>query len=331
MTFARAKPAGWTDNVDTITATQLNTIDTNVSNALDGAGGGAYSPATVLEVDGAGIRTDELLLDGSVDLESGADIDVQSGATIGFASGSTLQVDSTATMTVDTVPTFTANVDMELELRVLTIEMGITNTVLASVIRKSPHIGTGTNIGSSIVLTGQDGQAQTGATINNDGGHIDVAPGAAGLGGSTQVGGVGGIHHTPKNAGANPGTGYYEFAFNEGVGASAAASWRLPVVFGSDITAVVDVQFVARSSGGSNTYTAKRQIVVNTDGSGGIVAVAQAAVRDPQTVGFGGGVPTLTAGASTKVGQVVLSLQENSAVAINASAKVTAVLTAPVP
>jgi hypothetical protein len=50
VTFARVKPAGWTDDVDVLTATQANTIDTNQSNAVDGAAGGTYTPSGDLSV-----------------------------------------------------------------------------------------------------------------------------------------------------------------------------------------------------------------------------------------------------------------------------------------
>lgn len=52
MSFSRVKPAGWTDNLDTITASQMNTLDTNVSNAVDGRGG-TYTLTSTLEFNGA--------------------------------------------------------------------------------------------------------------------------------------------------------------------------------------------------------------------------------------------------------------------------------------
>ena len=42
MSFSRVKPSGWVDN-ELITPAQLNQLDTNVSNAVDGAGGGNYT------------------------------------------------------------------------------------------------------------------------------------------------------------------------------------------------------------------------------------------------------------------------------------------------
>ncbi len=43
MTFSRAKADGWTNNNTVISATQINTIDVNQSNAVDGAVGGVYT------------------------------------------------------------------------------------------------------------------------------------------------------------------------------------------------------------------------------------------------------------------------------------------------
>ncbi len=43
MTFTRAKPSGWTADVDVWTAFQANKIDTNMANAVDGANGGTYA------------------------------------------------------------------------------------------------------------------------------------------------------------------------------------------------------------------------------------------------------------------------------------------------
>ena len=53
MSFTRAKPAGWTDNVDALTAQQLNHIDANITRALDGTGGGTYSLSAPLTIAGA--------------------------------------------------------------------------------------------------------------------------------------------------------------------------------------------------------------------------------------------------------------------------------------
>jgi hypothetical protein len=54
MTFSRAKPSGWSDDISTITATEINTIDLNQSRAIDGTGGGTYTPSGALTFGGAG-------------------------------------------------------------------------------------------------------------------------------------------------------------------------------------------------------------------------------------------------------------------------------------
>lgn len=56
MTFSRAKPTGWSDNVDTITAAQINQVDLNQSRAIDGNAGGTYTPSAAITLAGnAGI------------------------------------------------------------------------------------------------------------------------------------------------------------------------------------------------------------------------------------------------------------------------------------
>jgi hypothetical protein len=64
MTFPRAKPGGYTDDVDVLPASELNTIDVNQSRALDGTDGGLYTPSTEIQIAGAGIE-----LQGSLQLK----------------------------------------------------------------------------------------------------------------------------------------------------------------------------------------------------------------------------------------------------------------------
>lgn len=54
MTFPLQKPAGWVDG-DAITDSQITNIDANLSNAIDGNIGGAYSPQSVLRIGGVGL------------------------------------------------------------------------------------------------------------------------------------------------------------------------------------------------------------------------------------------------------------------------------------
>lgn len=54
MTFARVKPSGWVEP-DPITAAQINQLDIDHANAIDGAGGGAYAPSDPLDIGGDGL------------------------------------------------------------------------------------------------------------------------------------------------------------------------------------------------------------------------------------------------------------------------------------
>ncbi len=54
MTFARAKPGGYTDDVDLLPADEIDTIDVNQSRAVDGNAGGTYAPSAKIEFNGLG-------------------------------------------------------------------------------------------------------------------------------------------------------------------------------------------------------------------------------------------------------------------------------------
>ena len=56
MTFLSQKPGGWTDDIDTITGSEITGIDVNLSNALDGGSGGAYAPSAPITIGGAGLN-----------------------------------------------------------------------------------------------------------------------------------------------------------------------------------------------------------------------------------------------------------------------------------
>jgi hypothetical protein len=51
MTFSRVNPGGWA-MFEVLTSSQMNTLDINHSNALDGDAGGVYTPTARLELDG---------------------------------------------------------------------------------------------------------------------------------------------------------------------------------------------------------------------------------------------------------------------------------------
>jgi len=71
MSFTRAKPSGWV-TLDQITPAQINQIDVNQSNAIDGAAGGDYSP------------TNPIGLSNDLEIKSGATLHLESGAAAEF-------------------------------------------------------------------------------------------------------------------------------------------------------------------------------------------------------------------------------------------------------
>lgn len=56
MTFSRVKSMGYIDDVSVIPAAEINAIDTNQSEAIDGASGGTYTLSSPLVLDGAGVK-----------------------------------------------------------------------------------------------------------------------------------------------------------------------------------------------------------------------------------------------------------------------------------
>ena len=55
MAFSRANGGGWGANAE-VTTTQVNTIDSDLSKAVDGAAGGSYAPTVALTVAGQGLQ-----------------------------------------------------------------------------------------------------------------------------------------------------------------------------------------------------------------------------------------------------------------------------------
>jgi hypothetical protein len=51
LSFTRVNPGGWVSN-DLITVAQINGIDVNQSRAVDGTGGGVYTPSADIDIDG---------------------------------------------------------------------------------------------------------------------------------------------------------------------------------------------------------------------------------------------------------------------------------------
>jgi hypothetical protein len=85
MTFVRANPASWA-LFELLTSTQMNLIDENLSNALDGLDGGDYALSDQLQLDGsgiagAGLNTLKLI---NSQLGSSVYIEVSSGSGVGL-------------------------------------------------------------------------------------------------------------------------------------------------------------------------------------------------------------------------------------------------------
>ena len=55
MAFSRVYLAGWA-SFEVLTSAQMNALDIDHSNAIDGAGGGVYSPSDPIEIGGAGFE-----------------------------------------------------------------------------------------------------------------------------------------------------------------------------------------------------------------------------------------------------------------------------------
>lgn len=122
MGFSRAKPAGWTDDNTTITATEINTIDTNMANAVDKTGDTVTGALALNNLTSTGLgdttsvgkftldSTARLIL-GLIDVNAGSNVTIRD---IDAAScGVLYRVDnpgSTGTTTVTVKAATTANV-----------------------------------------------------------------------------------------------------------------------------------------------------------------------------------------------------------------------------
>ena len=85
MTFARVNPAGWA-LFEVLTSAQMNSLDINMTQAVDGEGGGTYTPATQIHLDGsatAGLDTVKVTGGDHTSSDGGAGISVDGGDTTG--------------------------------------------------------------------------------------------------------------------------------------------------------------------------------------------------------------------------------------------------------
>jgi hypothetical protein len=95
MTISDPKVGGWADH-EVLTHGQMNAIRTELLKAVDGAGGGTYNLTAPLTFDG-----DEVRIDWTLRLRSGADFFVDSGAQFGVSTGGTFDVNGTWTFDGD--------------------------------------------------------------------------------------------------------------------------------------------------------------------------------------------------------------------------------------
>lgn len=98
MTFSRIRAFGAWNDGSTLLASEMEEIDTRLSNALDGDQGGVYAPATALIIGGAGLRlTAGLIIDagGLLINADGAQIRGDVLLLNGFRSHGAAQFDST--------------------------------------------------------------------------------------------------------------------------------------------------------------------------------------------------------------------------------------------
>lgn len=100
MSFSRIRaPGGWIAG-STITPTELETFDQNLSRALDGYAGGTYAPSSLLEIGGSGLKLSSTgnQLSGTLTVLSGGLLAVNGGAAFVAVEGSTFLVQSDATL-----------------------------------------------------------------------------------------------------------------------------------------------------------------------------------------------------------------------------------------
>ena len=88
MTFTRAKPSGWTADVDTWTAFQANKVDLNASQGVDGTSGGSYTPSAAINITGSGLGNVDI--SGNMAILVGATLELVAGTAIADTDDQTL-------------------------------------------------------------------------------------------------------------------------------------------------------------------------------------------------------------------------------------------------
>ncbi len=102
--FTRVNPPGWGFKAD-LTSAQANQLDIDHAKAVNGDDGSSHSPAAPVQIDGpGGIRTDQLLCNGTADVTGTLEV---TGDLI--LTGATMQVDSASSLDVESRINFAGN------------------------------------------------------------------------------------------------------------------------------------------------------------------------------------------------------------------------------
>lgn len=298
MTFTRAKPLGWVDDIDSIVQAQINQIDLNQSRSLDGNAGGRYTPSPELEIDGDGIRTDTLNVDGALTVETGGAV----------------QVDTGATFNVDPNATFEGELRVD-QLISMADGAGGPTALLAPEIRHKNYTTTGDSDFPVLMVRGQLGRNQTGSNDNNPGGRVVVAPGASGSLGSGFVGGDGSFQIQAHQGAIFAEHGLHFFTRTYAISASGSATMEIPkFILEDNSMAFVEVEMTARTASVANLAFSRKGQVVMVDGVS-VMSLPGGAIGDiAVTVGFGS-PPTITLSANAD-DQLEILIDENDAVDI---------------
>lgn len=128
-----------TDDVSTIPAAELNAAGVDIERAIDGAGGGSYSPSTAITIGGSGINVTGVsllghignsTLFGTIGTSGAANIIMGSGSFLTWNSGSFLTVNSGTTFTVGTTETVVSGGKIRIESgATLQLDLGAITTI----------------------------------------------------------------------------------------------------------------------------------------------------------------------------------------------------------
>lgn len=242
---------------EVLPSADVNTVFTQQPDAIDGGGGGTWNPSATINIGGSGFGT--------------------------VANLTTLTACTTATIATVNVSTL-INADGLIRCAGASISFDADNGNDASLIR-TQQTGTGAGTSARLRILGQDGQAQTGATANNDGGPVILRGGAAGTGGSGDEAAPGAVYMPPNSAsGSSDVEGFYQWVFCNTVSASGNTDFLIPAVLGTNRTGAGVITVSARNAAG-HEYIGRRSFFARSSGAGA-VTVTNGAVEWEQTNGF---------------------------------------------